>query len=139
MRYIGAGVPLERATALEMAARVRAHWVEHGFGWRIAVAAGEPIGFIMLAFAGEGAGVDAGEYEIGWWLTPAAWGNGYAREGAAALAEEAWRVGAPSIVARIQPANTASVAVAEAIGMSYERMSTGRGGEPIAVYRAARP
>jgi RimJ/RimL family protein N-acetyltransferase len=80
--------------------------------------------------------VDAGEYEIGWWLTPSAWGRGLAREGAGAVRDEAFeRVGAPSILARIQPANAASLAVAAAIGLRYESQSVGRGGEPIAVLR----
>jgi RimJ/RimL family protein N-acetyltransferase len=135
VRYIGDGSVWSRDRALEVAAHQRDHWDEHGFGWRIAVAGGSPVGFIALSFAGEGAGVAADEYEIGWWLVPSAWGHGYAREGAAALRDEAWRVGAPSIVARIQPVNSASVAVAEAIGLTYERASIGRGGETISVYR----
>jgi RimJ/RimL family protein N-acetyltransferase len=82
--------------------------------------------------------VDATEYEIGWWLAPSVWGRGLAREGAAAVRDEAFaRVGAPSIVARIQPANAASLAVAAAIGLSHETESTGRGGEDIAVLRLA--
>jgi RimJ/RimL family protein N-acetyltransferase len=140
MRFIGDGSLWPRARALEVAAHVREHWEEHGFGWRVAVAADGPVGFIAMSFAGEGAGIDAHEYEIGWWLAPSAWGSGYAREGAGALRDEAFdRVGAPSIAARIQPANAASVAVAEAIGLRYERMSTGRGGEAIAIYRGERP
>jgi RimJ/RimL family protein N-acetyltransferase len=137
MRYIGDGSAWSRERALEVGAAVRGHWDAHGFGWRIATPHdnGTPVGFIALSFAGEGAGVDAGEYEIGWWLAPSAWRRGYAREGAAALLEEAWRVGAPSVVARIQPVNGASVGVAEAIGMTYERDSVGRGGELIAIYR----
>jgi RimJ/RimL family protein N-acetyltransferase len=137
VRFIGDGSLWPRSRALEVAAAQRAHWDEHGFGWRIALdAAGTPVGFIALSFAGEGAGVDAREYEIGWWLAPPAWGRGYAREGGAALRDEAFgRVGAASIVARIQPANTASIGVAEALGLTYERASIGRGGEPISVYR----
>jgi len=140
MRFIGDGSVWPRARALEVAAHQRAHWDEHGFGWRVAFATGRPVGFVMLAFAGEGAGIDAREFEIGWWLTPSAWGSGYAREGGAALRDEAFgRVGAPSVVARIQPANSASVSVAEALGMTFERSSTGRGGEPISVFRALAP
>ena len=137
MRFIGDGSLWSESRALDVAEHQRTHWEQHGFGWRVAVVDGEPIGFIMLSFAGEGAGVDADEYEIGWWLVPSAWGHGYAREGAAALCDEAFGIGAPSVVARIQRANAASIAVAEAIGMRYERMSTGRGGEPIAIYRVS--
>jgi RimJ/RimL family protein N-acetyltransferase len=80
--------------------------------------------------------VDHGEYEIGWWLAPSAWGRGLAREGAAAVRDEAFeRVGAPSILARVSPANAGSLAVAAAIGLRHDTESTGRTGEPIAVLR----
>jgi RimJ/RimL family protein N-acetyltransferase len=136
MRYVGDGTTWSDARIHGVAAHVLAHWAEHGFGWRVARCDGEPVGFIALNFAGEGAGIDAGEYEIGWWLAPAAWGRGLAREGAAAVRDEAFsRIGAPSIVARIAPANGRSLAVAAAIGLSHETESAGRTGEPIAVLR----
>ncbi len=136
MRYIGDGATWPDARIADVGAHVVEHWHRHGFGWRVARVDGAAIGLIALNFAGEGAGVDAAEYEIGWWLAPSAWGRGLAREGAAAVRDEAFgRVGAPSIVARIQPANAASLAVAAAIGLSHESESTGRGGEKIAVLR----
>ncbi len=136
MRYIGDGTIWSDARIADVGAHVVDHWHRHGFGWRVARVDGAPIGFIALNFAGEGAGVDAGEYEIGWWLAPSAWGRGLGREGAAAVRDEAFqRVGAPSVLARIQPANAGSLAVAAAIGMSQESDSIGRGGEPIAVLR----
>lgn len=117
-------------------AHVIEHWRVHGFGWRVARAQGTAVGLIALSFAGEGAGINASEYEIGWWLAPSAWGRGLAREGAAAVRDEAFeRVRAPSIVARIQPANAGSLGVAAAIGLRHETESIGRGGEPIAVLR----
>jgi RimJ/RimL family protein N-acetyltransferase len=136
MRYIGDGTTWTDVRIEDVAARAASHWRDHGFGWRVARLDGLPVGLIMLIFAGEGAGVDASEYEIGWWLSPTAWGRGLAREAAAAVRDEAFeRVGAPSIVARIQPANAASLAVATALGLTYERASTGRDGEPISVLR----
>jgi RimJ/RimL family protein N-acetyltransferase len=138
MRYIGDGTTWSDARIADVGAHVVEHWRDHGFGWRVARMDGAPVGLIALNFAGEGAGVDAGEYEIGWWLAPTAWGRGLAREGAAAVRDEAFeRVGAPSILARIQPANTGSLAVAAAIGLSYESDSIGRGGEQISVLRLA--
>jgi RimJ/RimL family protein N-acetyltransferase len=136
MRYIGDGRTWSDARIHDVAAHIAIHWREHGFGWRVAREGPSPIGLIALNFAGEGAGVDASEYEIGWWLAPAAWGRGLAREGATAVRDEAFgRVGAPSIVARIQPSNTASLGVAAAIGLSHETDSIGRGREAIAVLR----
>jgi RimJ/RimL family protein N-acetyltransferase len=132
MRYIGDGAPWSDARIHGVAEHVFAHWADHGFGWRVARYDGAAIGLIALNFAGEGSGVAPDAYEIGWWLTPSAWGRGLAREGAAAVRDEAFaRVGAPSIVARIQPANAASLAVAAAIGLSYEGDGIGRAGEPF--------
>lgn len=139
MRYIGDGTTWSDARIADVEAHVLEHWSDHGFGWRVARLDGAAVGFVMLNFAGEGAGVEAWEYEIGWWLAPSAWGRGLAREGAGAVRDEAFgRVGAPSIVARIQPANAASLAVAAAIGLTYESASIGRGGEPISVLRLCR-
>jgi hypothetical protein len=39
------------------------------------------------------------------------------------------------VLARIQPANAASLAVAAAVGLTPETESVGRAGEPIAVLR----
>jgi RimJ/RimL family protein N-acetyltransferase len=143
MRFIGAGGVWSREWALEVAERQRRHWAEHGFGWRPATerATGELVGFIALNFALEGtAGLDPGEYELGWWLAPSAGGRGLAREGAAAIRDEAFdSLGAPSVVARIQPGNERSIAVARATGLTYDFTTTGRSGEPVAVYRQTAP
>jgi RimJ/RimL family protein N-acetyltransferase len=134
MRYVGDGTTWSDARIRGVAEHVVAHWAQHGFGWRVARHGGAPVGLIALNFAGAGSGVDADAYEIGWWLAPSAWGRGLAREGAAAVRDEAFaRVGAPSILARIAPANAASLGVAAAIGLAHERQSVGRTGEPIAV------
>src|ERR1700759_2807422 len=136
MRYIGDGTTWSDARIADVGAHVVDHWHRYGFGWRVARVEAVPVGLIALNFAGEGAGVDASEYEIGWWLAPSAWGRGLAREGAAAVRDDAFeRVGAPSILARISPANAGSLAVAAAIGLSHDTNSTGRTGEPIAVLR----
>jgi len=148
VRHIGDGAPWTDARVQDVSAHNVEHWRVHGFGWRVirladaiagaAVggAAGAAVGFIMLGFAGEGAGIPADDHEIGWWLAPRVWGRGLAREGAAALRDEAFqRVGAPGVAARIQPANRASLAVAAAIGLTPAGESVGRGGEPIAVLR----
>ena len=136
MRYIGDGTTWTDARIHGVAVHIAEHWRQHGFGWRVARCEGTAVGLVALNFAGEGAGIDPWEYEIGWWLAPSAWGRGLAREGAAGVRDEAFeRVGAPSIVARISPANASSLAVAAAIGLTHETDSIGRGGEPIAVLR----
>jgi len=45
----------------------------------------------------------------------------------------------PSIIARIQPQNDASLGVARALGMEFDFATTGRSGERIVVYRMQRP
>ncbi len=116
VRYIGSGIPWAPSTAAEVAARQLEHWREHGFGWRAAIekATGERVGFMTLNVAGEGTlGLDPSEHEIGWWLDPAAWGRGFAREGGRAMRDEAFgSVHATSVRARsrqvglrVRPAN----------------------------------
>jgi RimJ/RimL family protein N-acetyltransferase len=143
MRFIGNGDTWPAVFAEEVARAELRHWDEHGFGWRAAVEreTERQVGLITLNYAGEGTvGLDPGEREVGWWLEPAAWGRGYGSEGAAAIRDEAFEsVGAPSIVARIQPPNAGSIGVARAIGMEFEFETTGRSGELLAVYRMDRP
>lgn len=139
MTFIGSGDLWSRAKAEEVASAARQHWAEHGFGWRAAIerAGGDYVGFLALNFAGEGtARVDADEYEIGWWIDPVVWGQGFAREGGAAIRDEALGgLNAPSVIARIQPSNDRSIAVAESLGLTYDFFTTGKFGEPVSVYR----
>jgi RimJ/RimL family protein N-acetyltransferase len=60
--------------------------------------------------------------EVGWRLTPAAWGRGYATEGGrAALAAAFTTLGLDRVLSIIQVGNDASVAVARRLGMRVER------------------
>lgn len=62
------------------------------------------------------------ELEIGYWIAPEFWGHGYATEAAAALRDHGLQIlKRPRLISIIQPANTASVAVAQKIGMRFER------------------
>lgn len=139
MRHIGSGQVRPRADAEEAADRLVQHWEDHGFGWRAAIemATGEPVGLVALQYAGEGlAGLAPHDYEIGWWLSPQHWGRGLAREGGKAVRDEAFsRLNAPSVVARIRPENTPSIAVAMALGLTREFSAIGKSGEPTEVYR----
>ncbi len=138
MRFIGDGSLWPPERVQDVSGWQREHWQRHGFGWRAALdrKTGAALGASMLNFAGEGSGVDPDEYEIGWWLHPRAWGAGLAREAATAVRDDAFtRVDAPSLVARVQPRNAASLRVAAAIGLTDDRRSRGRTGEPIEVLR----
>jgi RimJ/RimL family protein N-acetyltransferase len=62
------------------------------------------------------------EIEIGYRLDRAAWGRGYATEAARAVRDYAFQtLNIARLIALIDPANTASVRVAEKIGMRYEQ------------------
>lgn len=141
MRHVGAGVPHDAGQAAERHAAVLAHWAAHGFGWRAAFdrATGAGVGLLALNVA-EADELAPGEHEIGWWLDPAVWGRGLAVEGGRAIVAEAFgRVGAPSVVARVQPGNAASLGVAAALGLRQERTAVDRFGNDVAILRLRRP
>ena len=69
----------------------------------------------------------APEVEIGWWLTPSAWGHGYATEAAIALRDYAFTVaGIPRLRVVLHAENLRSVAVATRIGAVDPRPATYR-------------
>jgi RimJ/RimL family protein N-acetyltransferase len=146
MRFIALGTIWETDKADEVFDRTLAHWHKHGFGWRPVLdkANGNWLGFVGLNHIGPGIeGVVSNDVEIGWWIISAAWGRGYATEGAVAIRDEGFeRVGLERLIARLQPANTASARVAEKIGMRFELETTGHSGEVLSIYlldRLAKP
>ena len=83
--------------------------------------------------------VSPDEVEIGWMLTPAAWGQGYATEAGSAVRDEAFeRLKLESLVAVHHPGNTASRRVMEKLGMAFERDVVARDGWPFRLYRLTR-
>jgi RimJ/RimL family protein N-acetyltransferase len=139
MRYIGTGRPLDRGTAERSFAIIQSHWTRHGSGLRSAISRedGEYLGFVGLAVV-PGRSVAGGETEIGWRLRRAAWGKGYATEGAVAVRDQALgELGIGSLVSLIQPGNEASARVAEKLGMAPDCHGRGAHGETVVVYRLA--
>jgi RimJ/RimL family protein N-acetyltransferase len=62
------------------------------------------------------------ELEIGWTVLSPFWGKGYATEAANACRDNAFsELGRERIISLIEPANLASIRVAEKIGESYKR------------------
>ena len=62
------------------------------------------------------------EVEIGYRLARSAWGKGYATEAATAVRDHAFTtLGIKRLIALVDPANTASIRVAEKLGMRYEK------------------
>ncbi len=110
---------LDRAGSDAMVDRIRAAWVEHGFGvWAVEAPGVAPlVGCVGLAVPRFQAAFTPC-VEILWRLSSAHWGRGYATEAArAALAFGFGTLGLPEIVSFTVPANRPSRAVIERLGM----------------------
>jgi RimJ/RimL family protein N-acetyltransferase len=142
MRFIGGGEIWEMSLADDVFDRSLTHWREHGFGGRAVFEKrnGDCVGFTTLRYVDTGAiEAAAGEVEIGWRIARRAWGNGYATEAAAESRDQAFgSLKLSRIIARMHAANSASIRVAEKIGMRLERGAGGRHGEPVRIYSIAR-
>jgi RimJ/RimL family protein N-acetyltransferase len=115
---------------------------EWGFGrrWIVAKENGAGLGFTDTKYFGEYCDeVSPDEVEIGWMLTPSAWGRGFATEAGSAVRDEAFgRLELQSIVAEHHPENVASGRIMEKLGMAFERDGVARNGWPFRLYRLTR-
>jgi RimJ/RimL family protein N-acetyltransferase len=103
------------------AARIAAHFHEHGFGfWAVeAVGVTDFAGFVGLAIPGFEAHFTPC-VEIGWRLAVEHWGRGYATEAARAALDCGFqRLGLKEIVAFTVPPNRRSRRVMERLGMTW--------------------
>lgn len=119
MSFISRGRPLPRGVVDEILARTQRMWSEHGFGpWAVLEkATGRWIGRIGLNLLADWPGRD--KWEIGYELIPAAWGNGYATEGARRAIRFAWEeTPLERIVSVTVPDHLASRRVMEKAGMT---------------------
>jgi RimJ/RimL family protein N-acetyltransferase len=142
MRYWSPGGPFTRDVAERNFAASLARIREHGFGrrWIVAKEDGAGLGLSDTKYFGQSCDdVSPGEVEIGWMLTPPAWGHGYATEAGAAIRDEAFeRLKLESIVAVHHPANAASGRIMEKLGMAFERDVVAKNGWPLRLYRLTR-
>jgi [ribosomal protein S5]-alanine N-acetyltransferase len=132
MRYIGAGVPWTRQRTIEGLDRWRSFWAADGFGMFVVMRRedGRILGDTgLLAWdprvwrpgSLQAIGPDA-EIEIGWRYARDAWGHGYATEAAIAVRDWAREEhGFERLISLIDPANAASIRVAEKLGARHER------------------
>jgi RimJ/RimL family protein N-acetyltransferase len=135
MRYIGDGRPLTRPGAWRNLAMMVGHWHLRGYGlWAAEVrSTGELVGRIGFWNPEGWPG-----FELGWMLRRACWGRGYATEGARAALRHAFgAMGRPEVISLIQPANAASIRVAERIGERLDGRTEILGNETL-VYRISR-
>lgn len=131
MRFIGPGDTIDRNATWRAMAGFNGHWSLRGFGMWAIERAGDG------AFIGR-AGLHHPPYwpdlEAGWVLARAAWGQGYAREAAAAALAWARReLPAQRLVSYIRPGNDRSVALALALGATREG-DADLLGTPVQVY-----
>jgi RimJ/RimL family protein N-acetyltransferase len=113
---------LDRAESDAQAARIREHFVRHGFGlWAAEVPGIAPfIGFVGLSIPTFEATFTPC-VEVGWRLARQHWGQGYAIEAARASLDYGFgQLGLAEIVSFTVPANRRSQAVMLRIGMSSD-------------------
>jgi RimJ/RimL family protein N-acetyltransferase len=115
---------------------------EHSFGkrWIVAKETGSGIGYTDTKYFGSScAEVAPDEVEIGWMLTPSAWGCGYGTEAGRAVRDEAFEfLRLDSLVAVHHPENTASGRIMEKLGMDFERDVVDETGWPYRLCRLTR-
>ena len=139
MRYWRREGPLSRDVAETNFAAALSRRLELGFGrrWVVLKETGAGVGFTETKYFGDSCDdVSPDEVEIGWMLTPAAWGHGYATEAGEAIRDEAFeQLGFESIVAAHHPENAASQRVIEKLGMVFERDVKAKDGWPLRLHR----
>ena len=117
-----------------------AHWRSFGWGPWLIEADREPVGTVEVHYAGPGpTGIEPHEIEVGWAIVDSRRGEGVATEAARAAIEDAFECAKPNyhgwLVAYIRPENTASIRVAEKLGMRHEADGLTRSGDPMRIYR----
>ncbi len=79
---------------------------------------GRPVGSALLKLLPYSSGEVSPDTEVGWHLRPELWGRGYATEAGGRLLAHAWEQGVDEVHAVTYPANTASQAVCQRLGMT---------------------
>ena len=137
MRHIGSGSPRDRAGSQELLERLVAHWDEHEFGLWAVVPKGEPapVGWAGLMVPSFLPAV-LPAVEVGWLLARPWWGRGLATEaGAAAIEWGFGGLGLDRLISIIYPDNTASLRVADKLGMTrWATEQHPRTGRELALY-----
>jgi RimJ/RimL family protein N-acetyltransferase len=134
--------PLTRDDAERNFVAALARLRELGFGrrWLVSRATGAGLGFVDTKYFGNSCEeVSPDEVEVGWMLTPSAWGHGYATEAGSAIRDEAFdRLKLESVVAVHHPKNAASGRIMEKLGMTFERDVVDKDGWPYCLHRLTR-
>lgn len=121
MRHMFPPRPLTHAEAAFDVHRLREHWLEHGFGhWAVQErATGRLIGRTGIKRHPDWP-LDPENTEAGWLYERAAWGQGYATEGARAVVAYAReQLARAEVISITRPGNAASRHVMEKAGLAY--------------------
>ena len=128
MAFISRGEPPPRAVVEDIHRRTLGMWRDYGFGpWAaIEKGSGRWIGRIGLNLLADWPGAD--KWEVGYELLPAAWGNGFATEGARHTVRFAWeRTPLNRIISVTGPDHAASRRVMEKAGLTFQQEVDFRG------------
>ena len=130
-RYLGDGRPLSRTDAWRQLALIVGHWTLRGFGlWAVEERATGALAGRIGCFEPEG----WPGFEVGYVLARPFWGKGYATEAAgSALRYARETLERDRIISLIDPANAASIRVAERLGAVADGM-VDLSGHPTRVY-----
>ncbi|WP_269532153.1 GNAT family N-acetyltransferase [Chitinimonas sp. BJYL2] len=140
MHWVGDGQPLDRETTARWINRANSNADRWGYGTHAVVdaASGTVIGW---------AGLNHNDYapepdvaEIIYALAPSHWGQGLATELAQAMIAWAWHnSGLSAMVATIDPANAASIAMMGKLGFTHVEDAVDEDGLPEARFRLNKP
>ncbi|CAO5152280.1 putative acetyltransferase protein [Frankia sp. AiPs1] len=132
-RYTGS--PSDEASVWRMFTHQIGHWALNGFGMWLAheASTGEFVGRAGLYRDFGWPGLEAA-----WTIRRDRWGEGFATEGGAAAVRYAFtHMDTDQVISIIHPDNTASIRVADKLGMSFLD-STERNGRPRSIYAISR-
>jgi RimJ/RimL family protein N-acetyltransferase len=132
MRYIGDGQPLPRPLAWRKLAMIAGHWALRGYGlWAVEECSSRALVGQIGFWNPEG----WPGFELGWTLSRAHWGRGFATEGArAALTYAFTELQRPEVISLIRAENAASIRVADRLGERLWDISELMG-QRVLVYR----
>ena len=132
-RYIGADT-LNAAGTRAQVARFEAVWRDHGYGQSALL---ERDTGRMIGRAGLHPWPVWGEVELGYALARNRWGTGLAREACEIWLDWAFaHLPDDHLIAVIQPANAASITLAERLGFRFDRDDVTPSGIEVAIYRS---
>lgn len=123
-RFLSSGDPETLQETRNAIKRARRRWLQLGYSWW-AILETKTTTIIGAACLQHVANKRGAELEIGWRLTEAATGKGYATEAGKAAADYAFDIiGVDHVVAVAHPDNLASHRVMQRVGMTYRGIET---------------